>query len=139
MFSLYDKRCLYEISFRGEWKYFAMSRLQTTWNDFHFCLQDSHDRWCHANISSFRDMKLQNILLIFMWNGLYNFENDKHVTFSPKIKKGEGKKISLLEQLTEDLWMRAILPSVVTTVRFCLCMQMFGYNPTFNRAVTWKF
>lgn len=60
------------------------------------------------------------------------------LTFSPNTKKGEGKVCSLLEQLTEDLWISAALPSVVSTLRFSRWTQTLGYIPRQSRATTYK-
>ena len=62
----------------------------------------------------------------------------KHITltFSPKTNSGEGKVCSLLEQFTEDLWIKAALPSVVKTFRFSLWKQILGYKPKHSKATT---
>ncbi len=56
--------------------------------------------------------------------------------FSPKTKKGQGNLGDSLEQLTEDLWTRADLASVVSTLRLSLCMHTFGYRPRDSTART---
>jgi len=62
----------------------------------------------------------------------------RSLTFSPNTKKGVGKVCSLLEQFTEDLWISAALPSVVSTFRFSRWTQTLGYIPRHSRATTWK-
>lgn len=62
----------------------------------------------------------------------------KMPTFSPKTKKGEWNVISLFEQFTEDLCIKAAFPSVVKTFLLSLCMQKFGYRPMQSIAVTFE-
>lgn len=56
-----------------------------------------------------------------------------NLTFSPNTKKGDGKDVSLLLQLTEDLWISAALDSVVSTCRETFVKNIYiPYAPNFS-------
>ena len=58
--------------------------------------------------------------ILFILSYIFTHKIMNLFTFSPNMKNGEGNLISLLLQLTEDLWTKAALLSMVKTFLFSL-------------------
>ena len=59
-------------------------------------------------------------IILFSYSCMFTHKIMNLFTFSPNMKNGEGNLISLLLQLTEDLWTKAALLSMVKTFLFSL-------------------